>query len=452
MHTPTIVKSVDNMGTWADKIDETSTKTSKGVSSFDPAITVVFTSDDGAVEDKTVLKPVFDAKGVPLCLSIIADTYRGWTGPELKAVQDDDGWEVIYHGYDGSNFTTLTEAQLQTAYDDSMANYASDGLIVKNVTYPQGGNNELVRRFMRRHFNCGLDVQKGVDWVNNPPLSQFNIPRRKIDSQTFSQMKDVVDEAIAAGTGLIVYEMHAVTMDATELGLLIDYIQSNGISIVTLSDAIKQYGNVVDVGDYSGQSHPYANGNHFVTGADGSQRMYGNIGSAIIGSPDGITNASLNTEFPENSETIIGFDTNAGFPSPNGVLRVVRPDSNVTDLDYQEWRPHDVAEIYRRRIQTGAWLSWERIDGYNSQTLQTSAVVSHGFGAFSAGETKTLAVAMSGASATKMMVVTPARYINGGVFFNASYNGAGSVLLSVTSISAQSLGLLDWRIDLFLDK
>lgn len=231
---------------------------------------VSFIADDGYTEDYTILKPIFQSKGV-VCSSAIVS---GWVDSdpmymskaqiiELQSLN----WEIMSHTVDHLDLRNITEAQKEAQLYNSKKSLESMGFRVSNVVYPYGGSNKTIKRISRKYYRSGyLFYETGK--VNSPPYNTYNLHRMSLGASfdpinatfpvttTFADYyKPMVDMAVAQNSWLII-TLHpgATAFDATQQGHLsdtIDYIKSLSVPIQTPSAVLNDTGNIIDMEGYS---------------------------------------------------------------------------------------------------------------------------------------------------------------------------------------------------------
>jgi hypothetical protein len=200
------------------------------------------------------------------------------------------------------------------------------GAKVKAYIPPFNNSSHAARLYLRRYYNCssGNINPRPDNRLNYPPLHQYALVRYGIDGGAYVEdpenpgagptaAGDILDEwkarvDLAESTGaLLIFTHHcglgewenagdeegydptwiAPSGDVPEgwrpqignrlhaLWLLIEYIQGKGIPIMGMGAAMEAYGNLVDVGDYTGGSKGSIAADasdypHFVTGVDGA--------------------------------------------------------------------------------------------------------------------------------------------------------------------------------------
>ena len=158
---------------------------------------------------------------------------------------DDTGWYPTIDSY---------AADLQQCMDK----FAEQGIDVQGVAYPQGKYVPEYIPAVKKHYHWGLTVDRGI---NRSPYATYYLNRCEVFPDTSAYKNDptlALKEAkarvddVAQNGGWLIFMTHAwyETFNAADLGALIEYIQSQGIEIVSVADALKATGNVIEVGDF----------------------------------------------------------------------------------------------------------------------------------------------------------------------------------------------------------
>ena len=301
---------------------------------------LTFTDDDGNALFKSIWYPILLAKGIKMtCCPIVGNinTTVSWLS-SIDIANMEENVEFVPHSISHVEYTTYTEEQLITDFEECIAKFKLLGYTHDVIAYPGGANNALVRKIGRRYFRAGLGGGTSVAGHNVSPVQSFDIRRIPLINgtveNTISYACTKIDAAIAAGGWLIFYthsQDAALTPEMlTAIGTIIDYAITAGIEIGTISEGLDIYGNVFDIGDY-----PL--GDSLVIGCDGL--MYGSgIGVNPINGKYSFY--SPITEFPIYNVTVswVGAGTSVSFPyGASGLLTTYRLAGDT--MDRQEFRP-----------------------------------------------------------------------------------------------------------------
>ena len=203
---------------------------------FRPLVTFVF--DDGC-DTNLSIKTLFDTQGEVACAAIVTD----WVGNENKLTWTNintlqtAGWEIVNHTKTHTNLTTLNEAQIITELEGSISAFSAQGFEPNSLALPYGATNALVRSVSAEYFRSARAI--GSPWVNPQIIDVYALAARSADDHTaIATYKADVDTA-KAGNRWVIFYMHVTDEnDETMLDELIDYIQAEGVDIVTMNQAL----------------------------------------------------------------------------------------------------------------------------------------------------------------------------------------------------------------------
>ena len=225
------------------------------------APTVTFVLDDGRMADFSKIRPISERYTVPFTTAIFhkSEIPLG----QILYLQNKLGWEVSSHAYNHISLDSYeSEKEIEAEFLRSKTYFTENGITCDTLVYPMGDNDERVRRIAKKYFKCGATASKGSskEGINDGVVASFYLKRFPFgafsDNETLALHKAKVDEAISCN-GWLIYMLHPAnsehTAEKTEmLAQLIEYIQSKGVAIKTLSDAYEDFANVIEVGDYIG--------------------------------------------------------------------------------------------------------------------------------------------------------------------------------------------------------
>lgn len=234
---------------------------------------ITFSCDDGGNEDWRTIAPMLEERGFAGSFAVppnLDGMYR--QDVERMKNMESKGHEIVSHGYNHLNLTTLNEEQIEHELAESQKWLKNNDIKGHDIiVYPQGGNNALVRKLARKYYRAGIGTLPN-NGINEYPLKMFDIarvslgsyfqttggnnldPRFPSDSSTYQYYKSRVDFAIKNGQWLI-FMLHPDNASHDDiqnqhLSDLLDYIQNLDVDVVTYSQGLDILGNVADVGDY----------------------------------------------------------------------------------------------------------------------------------------------------------------------------------------------------------
>lgn len=207
------------------------------------------------------------------------------------------GVEIACHTWKETNMTEYASAEaLEEDLADCMAIYRQWGVQgVEAYAYCQGVYEDDYITAVKNHFRVGFTVTKGVNQI---PYESYYLKRVEVfpkdGSYTLDDVKAYVDQVATEG-GWLILMTHAwyETFDSAAMrDDLIPYIRSKGVEIVSVSEAIRTTGNVVDTGVFrkplTDAVRPY-----FVVDAQG--RAWANK-LELMTLPDGHENVELDLQ------------------------------------------------------------------------------------------------------------------------------------------------------------
>lgn len=226
---------------------------------------ITFIDDDGTDGCYSVLKPMMDARGFIACSAVVSD-FVGAPGymsiPQIKSLQD-DGWEIMSHSATHPRLGDLTADKLPAEIRGSKNLLIAEGLDISGFVYPFGNHNADVRSMVSETYDYAF-----AGWgFNEPPIKSTSILRVTLgedESLTLANFKLRVDQAIAGNLWLVFcFHINATsTAQRQILSDLLDYIQTKSLEVVTARDALKAFGNMLEVRNEEVN-------NYFAVGADG---------------------------------------------------------------------------------------------------------------------------------------------------------------------------------------
>ena len=341
-----------------------------------PSALACFTFDPGYTEDLTVIKPIFDAKGVKMGIAIVSD-FIGSAGrltwAQVKQLHD-EGHEILSMGKTHPDLTALDEAAARAEIND-LAAYTAEGITVNGYAYPFGDTTPLLRSIVRDYYDYGMSTSGSTHPEasgSQEPLSTYAIRRisLKDDSVTADHYAQI-DAAIANGE-IIAFISHSATeltgAGLTRLADVIQYCLDNDVPVVTPGEAVAAARNIFDVGDYPGGVR------YGVISKSGAMYSAGGLpilpgGSGILttvpsGYPEGVTiqrAQGATGTVTDSPRADLGAGTVRTTITGKGISSGAAPSGGT--LNYQEFFGTDQSVWIRHaNADNSAWGSWFRID------------------------------------------------------------------------------------------
>ena len=221
--------------------------------------TVVFIDDDGYNQVLSILKPIYDEKGIK-CSIAIPSSRVGQSGyltlTQLKELQT-QGFEILSHGYTHGDLTTLSADSLETHFKNFTSYFRGNGLEsgAKYIVYPGNLVNTKVKNVAKKYCKGGFG---GSLNINPSTIETFEIKRIDVLQKTLDEIKGLIDIAKNEKKLLVLYTHAWLLTTDDKIQLLkdvIDYVKSSGVEILNVEKAIEKHGNIIEAyGDGVGYS------------------------------------------------------------------------------------------------------------------------------------------------------------------------------------------------------
>src|SRR5690606_7329846 len=118
---------------------------------------VTFVDDDGSGKVWTVLKPMFESRGVPYTLALQV-TGKSLTTEQALYLQNELGWEIASHGMQQIQLNDLTEEEAIYQLRESKKVLTEQGFNVKHYVYGYGYPNQITRNLTRKYYKSGANA------------------------------------------------------------------------------------------------------------------------------------------------------------------------------------------------------------------------------------------------------------------------------------------------------
>lgn len=281
------------------------------------------------------------------------------------------GDEVLCHGKDSWTITpnhSDKENELKEQLYDSRQWIIDNGFIRNEgyniLVYPQGNTGTIdvqlrAKQIARRWFKYGVNAFSN-EFLKQGVFDSYNIPRITGDNQTSSYLTGKLDEVIGCNGIMVVlsHSAHMVDQDGGSYETwkqrysdLIDYALANGVEIMTLGEAMKYRGNILNVGEFTNAKSVYIN----------------NDGSSTISSPFTIsTNISdMDTDMSKIKNGTIKriniLTSHDSYLGTGGTLELVKGLNKY--FSYAVYYPYNSNKIYKRRwMEDKTPAYWENFE------------------------------------------------------------------------------------------
>lgn len=323
---------------------------------------VVFSFDDGWLRDMTVVKPVLDEKGIKASFAIVSSYVGSSATQRLNWDQvhqlEAEGHEIMNHSHSHIRLNVTDASVLEREIVASQAEFLAQGFRPKGFVWPfTVASPEAIRLTRQMGYTFGL----GGTGSFTQPLGTYNIGRYSLTgSSTIADLKARVDKA-KQNNELLIFLTHATTEELNEVGVenlrqIIDYVKSEGIDIVTASEAFSQVGNLVDTEE---------------TVIDGSGRLHSpgvetaepepEWGRTIWGGGGTVTAATPPSGFQMGAVTLhtVSVTANKDWPeTSSGSIRTERLNATSENYTVQFFTSATGKTYVRRGANAEAWQKW----------------------------------------------------------------------------------------------
>lgn len=261
-----------------DNILEATKRNLINTSNYKKEPTFVFIDDDGTTQFLTKLKPIFDKKGYKCGIGIVAEKVESVSGKyymcldDLKKLQN-EGYEILNHSNTHSNVHWRDSIDLYLIEKD-----IKDGqnFMLKNgfplydiLVYPYGlfnDNKNSICNVAKKYCRVGINASNNLKTYNDTPCDNMYLERiflnKNVDITYYTNM---IDECIE-NNGWMIFGTHSGSdeIDGEYLEQIINYIESKSCKISRFSEAYKEKGNVIALGEYNTKGSFYlgVNGKH----------------------------------------------------------------------------------------------------------------------------------------------------------------------------------------------
>ncbi len=329
---------------------------------------VTFISDDGLARDYSILKPLFESKNAKFTLAIRTNFINtgGVTTAQLHEFIA-DGHSLVSHTADHLDLTTLTEAEIENQFAQSVQDLKDIvGIDCNAIAYPYGAWNDKVVEIARKHYEAAFATNSEGYNVNKSPIDQYVIARQTLVAdgvaRDFNKLKEYVDECVK-NNGWLVFCIHAFEFNddatgqanLTALSNLLDYINSIGVPVVNHDVALKVKGNLIDVGNFKK--------GYFKVSKEGTinSDKLKNIASYVSAST-GVNDTTSISNFENGKISITNFlstDINSFPNGRSGTLYTNKSSSNL-ELAFQLWYPAGEKRVFYKRAWNTTTNNWDQ--------------------------------------------------------------------------------------------
>lgn len=231
-----------------------------------PTFITTHICDDGNVSDYNIIYPIFHRNGVSGASAIVpawilsGSTFYddAMTTAQMLEMQA-TGWEFMSHTMNHVLLNSVSDDSIETELDSSITMLESWGLTIKNFVAPGGSStNAHIRNILRKYFRSNYMTNDAYSGLNYQPIHTYSIRRVNFQfgtnlGKSLSYYKNLVDSA-KADNAWLVFTHHPIPANYTAaiqdtLDSLLAYTLDQGGQILTPTQALDLYGNLIDIGD-----------------------------------------------------------------------------------------------------------------------------------------------------------------------------------------------------------
>src|SRR5690625_1632362 len=337
---------------------------------------VSFIADDGTITDYTKLKGVVEDKEVPLGLAIVTNWMDnpGYMSTEQIKEMESLGCEIMSHSHTHRNFATLSKSEQIDEFRISKEILRAKGFNPRGFVYPFNSTDNNSRESLPGFYESGFAKfiygNSDMPGINTPRFRNREIGRNALGSyfddptEGFRQDRKSLEyyKSLVAHAEIIenwlVFVLHSEPMDSNQVqhfSDIIDYIRGKGIDIVSPSEGLEIYGNIIEI---EGKSE------NFLIDANGviTSNRFKVIFDKLNGRDINIPASSFPNERVIYTPVTNNFASNNGLPERlGGVVKTSRITSEYYHAK-QEYEPTlGTKRKYVRYANSNyTWGDWER--------------------------------------------------------------------------------------------
>lgn len=343
-------------GAFSNLSREAKTELAKVINTKSKRPLMTFIDDDACSEFADIWPSICEAKGIKVNCAVISDsvgnnTHLSWE--QIKQMHDAGIVEFVNHTDEQATLAGIEQSVVYERVMKCKNALADHGIYTGDVlVYPYGSYDESCINVLRGICRCAITTDMGstVTW-NEPPVSTFALWRNELvessaaANPTLDWMKSVVDAA-KENNAWVIWMSHSQYDGFTEehvanIESMIDYAIEQGVDIVTASEGLDIYGNILETGEYANGGK--ANG--LIVGCDGTTYGRGANFEPVHNKYLFVTPAK---HFPRNNiiASFVDGYSGVGFPNDGVLLSVIAP---TTATEYT----NDSYQIFKTSSGTG---------------------------------------------------------------------------------------------------
>jgi peptidoglycan/xylan/chitin deacetylase (PgdA/CDA1 family) len=425
-----------------------------------PKPILVFVDDDGLLATWNKTREIFNRKGKKFVAAITTGKV-GQSGymtlDQVKLLQS-EGHEISSHHV---THVQMTDALLPEI-GESKQWFRDNKITCETLTWVGGAYSDKSITEAKKYYKAALSVEYGQ---NKTPVRQFIMKRYAVGSMfngstidgivadgSQTQYNAMVDLA-KNNNSLVIAMMHnwQAQFDSTQqtrLEAMIDYADAQGVEIMTISAALKYFGNVIDIGtDALG---------YFRVGSDGKISNPSLLDKMIyknLGFNPSITMSTLGTSFEKGFVSVATFDqaSVSGFPEDHAGVLETYYTNDIYNI-HQKWYPFNKNTIWFRQwhYSTG-WKEFSKLSFESKPPTTTINVATKTINANSVVEVRIPHPNNIGIdSGNDLVVATPIGGLENNVIYSVSMwaDGACTIIIRLYNPTASTIttAARDWRV------
>ena len=215
-----------------------------------PICTIV--SDDGNIEDYTILRPIMCTRNVEWSLAIpsgqisVCADGNARAQMTLREIQELvlDGCSVSSHNITQEDYSTLNDLESDRVMRLSRNQLFAQGLRAMHLSLPYGRTNAYINSNFRKYYISKSTTNPGIN--NRDRTDKHTIDRVELRRFDTATLKSYVDQCVSNNAWLVIYiHGYEVYIDGyiDKLIDIIDYAKSAGCAMLNYDDAyVEMYG------------------------------------------------------------------------------------------------------------------------------------------------------------------------------------------------------------------
>lgn len=354
---------------------------------------VTFWDDDGHISVFDVMYPLFQSEGVPFCTAIVptwVGQHNRMTLEQLHELQN-VGHEITSHSYHHPKFPEISDEDAELDFLMSKQWFIENKLKVNNFALPHGHWGRREKYLAKKHYRSMRISSADKNRTNISPFETHELKTiwfmegddkpddmSGFNHHTLDYYKHYIDKAHAEGSWLIISTHSPNVRDNEDLYRQVVQYAKSKAEILTVNETLNEYGNIIEVGDFSREDKTKK---HFTVGFDGEIKSH--TTDTIFVGENTVVNSTDISEYKSGMVSVHGLSNahvrSNGFPGNyGGTLYTHRRTANIADdsYSYQDFK-NFVNESFSREyvVATGRWGNWKkRVDDQYVDIMDRDAI------------------------------------------------------------------------------